>query len=258
MAQWTAFPYAGDYAFDVASVTKNWARLHAGDAEPMPTDAEVLQAWALFHSGEFQKAVNLGVKIGGDGLTVANKAACVYATYLEKQEKARLELFLEVARRAEAQVKNDPLNINAQYWHAYALSRYSQGISVAKALAQGLGSKVKVSLENVIKLQPKHADAHIALGSFHAEVIDKVGSLIGGMTYGAKKDTGLALLQQALKLNFESAIGMIEYANAMLMLDGEKMLKEATRLYQQAAAAKPLDAMERLDVEMAKVELADD
>ena len=110
----------------------------------------------------------------------------------------------------------------------------------------------------MIKLQPKHADAHIALGSFHAEVIDKVGSLIGGMTYGAKKDTGLALLQQALKLNFYSALGMIEYANAMLMLEGEKMMQEATRLYQQAAAAKPLDAMERLDVEMAKVELADD
>ncbi len=258
MAKWTAFPYAGDYTFDIASVKKNWDRLHAGDAEPLPKDIEVLRAWALFHSGEFQKAVDLGLKLGGDGLTVANKAACVYATYLEKQEKARLELFLEVARRAEAQVRNDPLNINAQYWQAYALSRYSQGISVAKALAQGLGSKVKVSLENVIKLQPKHADAHIALGSFHAEVIDKVGSLIGGMTYGAKKDTGLALLQQALKLNFYSALGMIEYANAMLMLEGEKMIQEATHLYQQAAAAKPLDAMERLDVELAKVELADD
>ena len=211
-------PYTGDYRFDVASVKKNWARLHAGDAEPLPKDVKVLQAWALFHSGEFQKAVDLGLKIGGDGLTVANKAACVYATYLEKQEKARLELFLEVARRAEAQAKINPLNINAHYWQAYALSRYSQGISVAKALAQGLGSKVKVSLENVIKLQPNHADAHIALGSFHAEVIDKVGSLIGGMTYGAKKDTGLALLQQALKLNFESTLGMIEYANAMLCL----------------------------------------
>ena len=258
MAQWTAFPYTGDYRFDAASVKKNWARLHAGDAEPLPKDVKVLQAWALFHSGEFQKAVDLGLKIGGDGLTVANKAACVYATYLEKQEKARLELFLEVARRAEAQAKLNPLNINAHYWQAYALSRYSQGISVAKALAQGLGSKVKVSLENVIKLQPNHADAHIALGSFHAEVIDKVGSLIGGMTYGAKKDTGLALLQQALKLNFESVIGMIEYANAMLMLEGDKMMLEATRLYQQAAATKPLDAMERLDVEMAKVELEDE
>ena len=128
---------------------------------------------------------------------------------------------------------------------------------MAKALAQGLGSKVKSSLENVIKLQPKHADAHIALGTFHAEVIDKVGSLIGGMTYGAKKETGLRLFQEALKLNIKSAIGMIEYANAMVMLEGDKLMDEATKLYQQAAAAVPMDAMERLDVEMARVELQD-
>lgn len=255
MADWTVFPYAGDYVFDAASVKKHWARLHAGDAEPLPANAKVLDAWALFHSGEFQKAVDMGLKIGGDGLTVANKSACIYATYLEQKEKARLDLYMDVVRRAEAQAQDNPQNINAHYWQAYALGRYSQGISVAKALAQGLGTKVKGSLENVIKLQPKHADAHIALGAFHAEVIDKVGSLIGGMTYGAKKDTGLALFQEALKLNFESVIGMIEYANAMVMLEGDKMMTEATRLYQRAAAAEPMDAMERLDVEMAKVEL---
>lgn len=257
MAEWTAFPYAGDYVFDATSVKNNWDRLHAGDAEPLPKSAKVLQAWALFHSGEFQKAADLGIKLGGAGLTVANKAACIYATYLETKEKTRLELYLEVARRAGMQLQDDPENVNAHYWQAYALSRYSQGISVAKALAQGLGSKVKSSLENVIKLQPKHADAHIALGTFHAEVIDKVGSLIGGMTYGAKKETGLRLFQEALKLNFESAIGMIEYANAMVMLEGDKLMDDATRLYQQAAAAVPIDAMERLDVEMARVELQD-
>jgi hypothetical protein len=257
MAKWTAFPYAGDYDFDAARVKQNWARLHAGDAEPLPQDANVLEAWALFHSGEFQRAVEMGLAVGGAGLTVANKSACIYATYLEKTEKARLDLYMEVARRAEAQAQQDPQNINAFYWQAYALGRYSQGISVAKALAQGIGSKVKDSLEQVIKLEPKHADAHIALGAFHAEVIDKVGSLIGGMTYGAKKDTGLRLLQEALKLNFASAIGMIEYANAMLMLDGDKMMAEATRLYQQAAKAEPLDAMERLDVDMAREELAE-
>jgi len=255
MANWTAFPYAGDYTFDTASVAKHWDRLHVGDAEPLPNDDKVLQAWALFHNGEFQEAMSMGLSLGGDGLTVANKSSCVYATYLEKNETARLNLYLDVVRRAEAQAKASPQNFNAHYWQAYALSRYSQGISVAKALAQGLGTKVKGSLENVIKLQPQHADAHIALGAFHAEVIDKVGALIGGMTYGAKKDTGLALLQQALKLNFESAIGMIEYANAMVMLEGEKMMADATRLYQRAAAAQPMDAMERLDVEMAKVEL---
>ena len=31
MAKWTAFPHAGDYAFDAASLKKGWARLHQGD-----------------------------------------------------------------------------------------------------------------------------------------------------------------------------------------------------------------------------------
>ena len=259
--QWTAFPHAGDYSFDAASVKKNWARLHQGDCEALPKDAAVLQAWVLFHNGDFQKAVEAGVKAGeagmSGGLTVANKATCIYANYLESKEKTKLEMFMDIAGQAEAQQKADPKNANAYYWQAYALGRYGQGISVAKALAQGLGTKVKNALEQAIKLQPKHADAHIALAAFHAEVIDKVGSLIGGMTYGAKKDIGLKLFQEALKLNPTSAIAMIEYANGMVMLEGDKKMKEATKLYEQAAASKPMDATERLDVEMAKAELED-
>ena len=257
MARWTAFPHAGDYALDAASLKKNWARLHQGDCEPLPKEAPVLQAWVLFHNGEFQKAAEAGLKAGGAGITVANKATCIYANYLETKEKLKLDLFMEVAERAEAQQASEPKNANAYYWQAYALGRYGQGISVAKALAQGLGSKVKNALEQAIKLSPKHADAHIALAAFHAEVIDKVGSLIGGMTYGAKKDLGLALFRESLQLNPGSAIAMIEHANGMVMLEGDKKMKEATRLYEQAAASTPLDAMERLDVEMAKAELED-
>ncbi len=258
MAKWTPFPHAGDYRFDAASVKKHWARLHGGDAEPCPKDSAVLEAWALFHNGDFEKAAAAGLAAGGAGITVANKATSIYANYLEPKEKTRLDLFTQVAERAEVQAGEDPSNANAWYWHAYALGRYSQGISVAKALAQGLGGKVKESLEKAIALSPKHADARIALGAFHAEVIDKVGSLIGGMTYGAKKDAGLKLFQEALKLNPGSAIAMIEYANALVMLEGDKKMKEATALYEKAAAAEPMDAMERLDVEMARSELEEE
>jgi len=41
------------------------------------------------------------------------------------------------------------------------------------------------------------------------------------------------------------------------MLEGDKKMKEATSLYEQAAGSKALDATERLDVEMAKAELED-
>jgi tetratricopeptide (TPR) repeat protein len=257
MAKWTAFPYDNaDYVYDTATLKKKWARLHAGDAEPLPKDDKVLAAWALFHAGEFQKACEAGLKAGGAGITVANKAQAIYANYLEKSEKNKLALLMEVAERAEAQQAEDPKHASGHYWMAYALGRYSQGISVAKALAQGLGSKVKGALETTIKLQPKHADAHIALGSFHAEVIDKVGKLLG-KTQGADAATGLKMYKQALTLNPTSAIAMIEYANGLVMLEGDKKMKEAEKLYADAAACEPMDAMERLDVEMAKEELED-
>src|ERR1700754_1692532 len=257
MTKWTAFPHdAAEYTFEAAALKKQWSRLHAGDAEPLPTDAKVLAAWALFHAGEFQKAAEAGLKAGGAGITVANKAQAIYANYLEKSEKTKLALFMEVAERAEAQIASDPQNANAYYFMAYALGRYSQGISIAKALAQGLGSQVKSALESAIKLAPRHADAHIALGAFHAEVIDKVGSLLG-RTQGASKDAGLAMFKTALKLNPTSAIAMVEYANGLVMLEGDKKMKEATKLCEDAPARPPLDARERLDVEMAKAELED-
>ncbi|MBC7438198.1 MAG: hypothetical protein H7332_19260 [Bdellovibrionales bacterium] len=255
MAKWTAFPHTADYAFDARSIQRNWTRLHTGDAEPLPADPEVLQAWVLFHSGKFEEAAAAGLKAGGAGITVANKATCVYASYLEPKEKNRLDLLTEAAQRAEAQAAAEPENANAWYWHAYALARYSQGISVAKALAQGLGRKIKDALEKTIALQPAHADAHIALGGFHAEVIDKVGPLIGGMTYGASKETGLQLFQEGLKLNPDSVIGLIGYANGLVMLEGDERLMDATRLYEQAAAFSPLDASERLHVALAQTEL---
>jgi len=255
MAKWTAFPY-DLYDFDAAKTKKQWARLHLGDVEPAPKEPKVLEAWALFHAGEFQKAFDAGIKIGGAGLTVANKAQSIYANYLEKSEKNKLAMYQEVMERAEAQAEEEPKNPNAHYWMAYAIGRYSQGISITKALSQGLGAKVKTALETTIKLAPKHADAHIALGAFHAEVIDKVGSLLG-KTQGANKATGMAMFQQALKLNPQSAIAMVEYANGLVMLEGDKKMKDAEKLYADAAACTPADAMERLDVEMAKAELED-
>lgn len=50
---------------------------------------------------------------------------------------------------------------------------------------------------------------------------------------------------------------MTGYAGGLLMLEGETRADEATRLYEQAAACQPADAMECLGVEMARLELRD-
>ena len=255
MAKWTAFPYDNaDYTYDSVQLEKHWPRLHAGDVEPWPKDDKVVAAWALFHAGEFRRAFDAGLEAGGAGITVANKAQSIYAHYLERNEPMKLALFLETAARAAAQQASEPKNPNAWYWQAFALGRYGQGISVVKALAEGLGDRVKRALEKTIALAPRHADAHIALGSFHAEVIDKIGRLMGRMQ-GADAAAGLEMHQRALKLNPTSAIALLEAAAGLLKIEGDKRRKEAEKLRARAAACTPLDAMGRLDVEAARAAL---
>ena len=253
---WKKFPHP-DKSFTYAgtALEKHWARLHRGDCEPFPDDDAAQDAWRAYHAGDFAKAVDIGLAAGPAGINAANKAAMIYANYLESDEAAKLQLFEEIAERCVALQAAAPKNANAWYIHAYALGRYSQGISVAKALAQGLGGKIKNSLDHALKIEPKHADAHIALGTWHAEIIDKVGSMVGGLTYGAKKDASEKHFHTALDFNPDSAIARTEYANGLVMLFGRSRLKDAERLYEEAIACTPADAMEKLDIEAAKAEM---
>jgi tetratricopeptide (TPR) repeat protein len=254
--KWAKFPYVDNaYAYDAAALRKQWARLHRGDCEPLPKEAGALNAWQAFHAGDFGRAVESGVASGDSGINAAVKAQIVYGQYIETTDKAKVSLFEEAASWADARRAKAPKDANAHYLYAFAMGRYSQQISVAKALAQGLGGKIKDALLAAMKAEPKHADANIAYGAYQAEVIDKVGALVAGVTYGAKKDGAIEHFQKALKLNPDSAIARIEYANGLIMLFGKSRLDEATALYEQAAACKPADAMERLDVERAKSEL---
>lgn len=254
--KWTKFPHAdASYMYAGAALKKAWGRLHQGDREPFPKDPEVADAWRLFHAGAFQEAVAAGRAAGESGINAAVKAQCVYANYVEPDAKARLALFDEAAEWASERRAAAPRDANAHYLYAFALGRYGQGISVAKALAQGFGGKIRDALTKALELEPKHAEAAAAFGAYQSEVIDKVGGIVAGLTYGAKKESALKHFEQAVKLFPESAIVHIEYANGLILLFGKNRIDDATRLYETAAAATPADAMERLDVELAKSEL---
>lgn len=271
-----AFPYpAAVYEYPGAALEKHWARLHRGDCEPYPTlstlselvaaypdltptmplgeAAEALQrAWRAFHHGEFEDAERRGLAVGRLGFNVANKAANIRATYLEAGEKKKSTAFQQAARRAEELQRHAPGLPNAWYLYAQALGRHAQALSVVEALTQGIGGKVKASLEKTIELEPHHADAHIALGIYHAEVIDKIGSLMGGLTYGASSAAAVKHFEKAIKLNPDSVIARIEYAKALKMLFGDDKTAHITRLFKQAAQSVAADAMERLDIELAR------
>lgn len=265
-----AFNYSGD------TLKKAWPHLHAGDAEPFPDDkraaalikaagkaapkgmdadalAKALQeAWRAFHRGDFQQAFDAGQALGAIGASVACKALGIHAAYLVEDEDEQLARFEQVGSIAEAAIAALPGEANTHYRLAFGLGRYSQGISIAKALKLGLAGKVRKSLDAALEIAPKHAEAHTALGLYHAELINKVGGMIASLTYGAKASEAEKHLSTALKLTPDSPITHVEYGNLLLLLHGDKKEDEAASAFEKASRLKPRDAMEKLDAEHAR------
>jgi len=266
---WSDFPHP-DKAFDYPGdkLSRAWKKLHLGDCEPWPDKARILilepdhedpeaaaetlaDAWRAYHRGDFAQAVDTAEELGLIGHAVANKACGIYADYLEEDESTKLAIYQAGIKRAEEAVKTYPDDANAHYYHAFLLGRYSQCISIAQALAQGVGGKVKASLEQALRLAPDHAEAHTAMGLYHAEIINKVGKLVGSMTYGASADKAMKHFEMALKLTPDAPIANLEYGNGLYLLYGDKRLDESNAAYQIAAECTPIDAMQKLDVDYA-------
>jgi hypothetical protein len=278
-SKWAPFPHdAKAYAYAGDALKKAWPTLHAGDQEPYPDEkrakaliaaagkaakgitaedlAQQLQdAWRAFHRGDFQAAYEAGEALGPLGASVAVKAIGIHATYLVDDEAEQLKRFEQGAKLAEAAIKALPDDANSHYRHAFALGRYSQGLSIAKALKQGIAGKVRTSLDAALELAPKHAEAHTALALYHAEIIGKIGAMIGGLTYGAKASEAESHIKTALKLTPDSPIAHVEHANVLLLLHGDKKEDAAAAAYEKAGKLKPRDAMEALDAAHANAQI---
>ncbi|WP_297831861.1 hypothetical protein [Thermomonas sp.] len=276
---WAPFPHdAKAFQFAGDALKKAWPKLHAGDCEPYPDakraaallkaagksapklDAEALaatlqDAWRAFHRGDFQQAFESGEALGPVGASVAVKALGIHATYLVEDEAERLRRHELGGKLAEAAIKALPEEANSHYRHAFALGRYSQGISIAKALKLGIAGKVRASLDAALELAPKHAEAHMALALYHAEIVGKIGAMIGGLTYGAKASEADKHIREALKLTPASPIAHVEHGNLLLLLDARRNEDAAAEAYEKAGKCKPLDAMETLDAAWARAQI---
>jgi tetratricopeptide (TPR) repeat protein len=282
MSRWNKFAHASnDFEYQDENLRNSWPDLHRGDkveypdtewvertlaeapdAAPEDYDGDssaladtIQNAWQCFHAGDFEEATRLADQCGYLAHAVANKATGIYATYLEPDESKQQAHFLAAIERAEAAIEVLPDDPNSHYFHAFNLGRYSQSISIVKALSQGIGGKIQTSLQNALELEPDHAEARTALGMYHAEIIDKVGKMLGKMTYGASTAKALENFDLGLKLTPDSPIAHIEYGNGLYLLFGDDRIDDVSDFYIKASEMEPSDAMEKLDIESALAEL---
>jgi len=253
---WQACPIdMSDLDLSGENLRQHWDELHAGNREAFPEHESLQEAWRCYHLGDFAKAVNIGLEMGGEGTVPAAFAGTIYAQYIEQDEGKKSEIFKAVMDWCEKAIADGHSSANLHYIFAVAMGRYSQFISMIEALAQGFGGRMKEQVDRCIELDDEHAEGHVTLGAWNAELSDKAGAMMAKMLYGATKDGAFENYDRALAIAPDSPVPYIEYAAGLEILFGDAKKDEVIARLEAAMEKPAVDAMQRLDQEKARKHL---
>jgi len=254
---WAVSPVdTSDLDLSGGGLRESWDRMHAGNREPYPENEQLQEAWRRYHLGDFAGAVNTGRALGGPGVVPAAFAGTIYAQYVEQDADRKSRLFREVmgwCEQAEADGLSTP---NLHYMYAVTMGRYSQFVSMIDALAQGFGGRIREQAEKCLALDNQHAEGHVTLGGWNAEITDQAGTMMAKVLYGATRDDAIQHYDTALQLAPDSPVPYIEYARGLETMYGDSRSDQIIALLEQGLEREAADAMQRLDQAKARLELA--
>ena len=204
-----------------------------------------------YKNGDFTGAVQTAVALNtSDGFALAAKSNSIFAsTQMNSKQEA---IYVQSEKYARSAIGLDANNSDGYFEIARALGRLSQLRGILAALAQGLGGQIKDNLDKAIRLDPQYANALVALGLWHAEIVGQGVAFL----YGADPTKGLAAFNRAIKLEPKAIIHHVEFARGLMLIDAGKNKGEAIAQLEIAVTLTPRDAAEKLDLERAKRDLA--
>ncbi len=207
------------------------AFISAGNARATTLE-EVETAYA---EGRYLEAAQIAEKIGGaSGFALAANSLNIHALhYAEKEEQSRL--FLHAMGLAERAIEIDPKSLRGRFELVRAMGKYAQGIGRVKAMTEKHAERIQEHLEVALSLDEGFADAHLALGSWHAGLIEAMGSFLAGFLYGANRKDAIFHIERALELNRDDIDIHYGSANGFLALGEQKYRKRAEVLLSRVA-----------------------
>lgn len=179
----------------------------------------VQHVWRLHFQGQYQQAYELGLTLGPAGLFPAIYAKLIHTTYLINDTELKQQKFIEVD-----QIISDilPLANNFSFilfGDAYQKARRLELMSTTAATASGLLGPTQDSLKQLHQEDPNNPLYSAMLSGIDAGIIQRVGTFVGGMTYGADDDRAIELFTQALKKEKRLAVLYHEFAQVLIRLD---------------------------------------
>ena len=198
------------------------------------------EARVAFGEGRFLEAADLAEALGtSEGYALAAQSLAVYGHHVAtgNERKGFLEHAMKLGEEA---VRADSANAEAYYQSAHAVGRYAQSVGKMTALRRGLAGKIRGLLEDTLAIRPDFAEAHVALGGWHAHIAS-AGRIARFLYKGNQKDAVIHY-ERALELEPDSKVVLMEYALSLPELDREGGRERAGALLSRAAELPARDA----------------
>ena len=212
-------------------------------------------ARAAYADGRFAEASELAATLGtSEGLAFAAETLAIHGFYVA-EESEQQALFQRAMAFAEEAITFDDTNPQAHLQLAHAMGRYAQTLGAAKAVGEGVASKVRDAMHRAVELDPDLGRGHLSLASWHAEAV-RTGGIMARMLYGASKKRAQEHYERAFALAPDDKAVQTEYATGLMLLNKRKNRDAARELLQRAVETPPSDAYERILQEQAVEQLA--
>lgn len=220
-------------------------RYAQGDTQPLLLALQ--QVWRLHFEGDFLQAHELGMQLGIAGSIPGLYALLMHTALVETNPDEKLRIFRDVIEQSEALLPLAPDYAFAQFGLTYAQARTLELLSTSAATNSGLVSRARDTLLELQRRYPDQMLYPVTLGGIYAGVVERVGSWVGRMTYGASESRAIEALELALSLEDQLPVLYKEYAQALLRLDAKKYQSRIQQLLQQCVALTVYSAEEALN-----------
>lgn len=215
------------------------------NSEPL---AEAMQElWRLHYQGQYKESYQLGMQLSAAGAVPAIYSKLMYATFMVTDPTEKLAMFRDAAAQSEALLPMTPEYDFAEFGLLYARVRILERLNTPAALATGFLGSTQTSLRKFVERNPQNSLYPTTLGGIQAGVVERVGSMIGRVTYGATATRTIDRFEQALSLEDKLPVIYNEYIVALSRISAKKHQDRIQSLASKCATLTPYSAEEALN-----------
>ncbi|WP_301387686.1 hypothetical protein [Thalassolituus sp. UBA2590] len=207
----------------------------------------VQEVWRLHYSGQYEKAYELGMQLGPVGEVPAIYSRLVHATLLIDDHDDKMEEFEEAAALSNEGLALAPEYRFAEFGLVYAKVRMLELMSTGEARSSGYIPIAQDKLDKLQEYAPDRGAYPLTRGGLEAGIVERVGSFLGSITYGATESSAIENFEKAQKLLPDMAIVYNEYSVGLIRLDEDDFRKEIRKLLNTCMNIEPVNAEDALN-----------